>query len=127
MGDTKGTIALQQCDPSKPIIHIRSRDDHRHHQPPSIDPDMSLAPCACLVPVTTDVLGWRRRLEALALRTARGRYGQPSVALPFPLAQRFHHTLPDPRQPPAAQGAIDRVSMAEAVGIIRHWHPIWLT
>src|SRR5215217_8668921 len=39
-----------------------------------------------------------------------------SLALPFPLAQRLHHTLPDPRQPPAAKVAIDRMSIADIRG-----------
>src|SRR5215831_9474554 len=111
-GDARGKIAFQPWDQSEPIIHISRSDDHRHNQPQGIDQEMPFAPFEFLVPVKTDVLPLRRRLDALAIRTARGRLGETSLALPFPLAQRRHHTLPDPRQPPAAKGAIDRMSLA---------------
>jgi hypothetical protein len=62
---------LQQCDQSQPIIQLRSRDDHRHNQPQGIDQDMPFAPFNFLVPIKANLLALRRRLDTLAIGTAR--------------------------------------------------------
>lgn len=115
-GHTRGKIALQQRDQAQPIIPMSSSNDHRHNQPQGIDQDMPFAPLAFLVPVKTDVLSLRRRLDTLASRTARGRFGQPSLALAFPLVPRLHHPCPDPIATPASEGAIDRMPIADIRG-----------
>ena len=82
-GHAGGKIPLQQRDQSKPIIHVSRRDDHRHDQPEGIDQDMPFAPFDFLVPIKADVHPLRRRLDTLAIRTARGGFGKTPLALAF--------------------------------------------
>src|SRR4029434_746831 len=106
-GHTRGKIPFQQRDQSQPIIHISSRDDHRHNEPERVHEDMPFASFDFLVSVKADVRPLRRRLDALTIGTARGGFGETPLALAFPLAQRVHNALPYPRQPPAAKVAIE--------------------
>ena len=76
-GDAGGKIPLPQRNQPEPIIHIGSGHYDCDHEPQSINEDIPFTPFDLLVPVKTDVLGLRRRLDALAIGTAGGRFGQP--------------------------------------------------
>jgi hypothetical protein len=89
----RGIRALQQGDTSLPII-CRSGSDHdRRQEPEGVDHNRSCASFDILVPVTADALDLRHRLATRALGTARRWCGQPSLALPFPLAWRVYDAL----------------------------------
>ena len=115
-GHAGGKIPLQQRDQSEPIIRIGGCHHHCDDPPQRIHQDMPFAPFDFLVPIKADILPLRRRLNTLAVGTARGRFGQATLALAFPLPQGVHHTSPDTRLPPAAKVAINRVRIANIRG-----------
>src|ERR671925_259632 len=77
---------------------------------------MAFSPLYFLVPVKANVLPLRRRLDALAIGAARRWFGQATLALAFPLAQRIHDPRPDPGTPPAAKVAVDRLPRSKLFG-----------
>src|SRR5262245_47867768 len=77
---------------------------------------MPFAPFDFFVPIKANILVLGRGLDALAIGTACGRFGQTALALPFPPAQRVHQLRPEPLTPPAPEIAIDGVPIAQVGG-----------
>jgi hypothetical protein len=97
--------------PSLPILDIGGGDHHRHDQPECTNQNRACAPGDFLVAVTANCRALCGSLDALALGTARRRFGTP-LALPFPATERVHALGPDAVSTPAAEVPIDRLPLA---------------